>query len=56
MDGETDHAAQCSKSHTLTKMIDLIIDIESFEPKCVIIKELLQSDLLKQHMVNIGID
>ena len=37
-------------------MIDLIIGIESFEKKCVIIKGLFQSDQLKQHMVTIGID
>ena len=36
-------------------MIDLIIGIEYFEKKCVIIKGLLQSDQLKQHMVTIGI-
>ena len=55
MGGETAHAEQCSKSRALTKVIDLIIDIESFENKCVIIKGLLQSDRLKQHMVAIGL-
>ena len=56
MDGKPAHAAQCSKTHALTKFIDLIIEIESFEKKCVILKGLLQSDQLKQYMVNIGID
>ena len=37
-------------------MIELIIDIGSFEQKCVIIKALLQSYRPKQHMVNIGVD
>ena len=36
-------------------MIDLVLDIESFEQYCVIIKGLLQSDWLKQQMVIIGI-
>ena len=30
MDGGTSHAAQCDKSRALTKMIELIRDIESF--------------------------
>ena len=37
-------------------MINLIVEIESFEKQCVILKELLQLDLLKEHMVTIGID
>ena len=40
----------------MTEGIDLIFEIESFEQKCVIIKLLLQSHGLKQHMVTIGID
>ena len=54
MDGETSHAVRCSKSCALTKVIDLILEIESFEQKCVVIKGLLHSDRLKQHMVTIG--
>ena len=38
----------------LIKVIDTILYIDSFDQKCVIIKKLLQSELLKQHMVNIG--
>ena len=53
MDGETAHAEQCSKSLELTKVIDLILDIEYFEQQCGVIKWLLQSDRLKQHMVTI---
>ena len=56
MDGENAHAAQCLKSRTLTKVIDLMIAIESFEQQCVILKGLLQSDRLKLDMVTIGID
>ena len=56
MDGKTAHAAHCSKSRVLNKVIDLIIEIESFKNKCVIIKELLQSERLKNYMVTIGFD
>ena len=44
MGGETAHYEQCLNSHALTKVIHLIIDMESFENKCVIIKGLLKSD------------
>ena len=37
----------------MTKFIDLIIEIHSFDKQCVIIKGLLQPKLLKQHMVTI---
>ena len=56
MGGKTAHAAQCFNSRELTKLIDLIIDIESFEQQRIVIKGLLKSDQLKQHMVTIGID
>ena len=45
-DGKYAHAYQCDKSSALTKVIDLIIEIESFEQKCVIIKVFFQSDRL----------
>ena len=56
MDEETAYAALCSKSHALTKLVELFVGIDSFEQQCVILKGLLQSDLLKQHMVTIEID
>ena len=40
----------------LTKLIYLIIEIESFEQQHVSLKGLIQSDRLKKHMVTIGID
>ena len=56
MYGKTAHAAQCYKSHILNKDIDLILNIESLEQQCVILKGLLQSDRLEQHDVTNGID
>ena len=54
--GRSNHAAQCSKSQILTNVIDTIIEINSFKQKCFIIKELLQSEQLKQHIVIIGMN
>ena len=56
MDGEISHAAQCYKLSAFIILIDLIIDIHSFDHQCVIIKVILQSKRLKQHMVTIGVD
>ena len=47
MDWEIAHAAQCYKSRASTKVIYLILDIESFEQQCFILKWLLQSWRLK---------
>ena len=44
------------KSRVLTKEIDTIIDIDKFEKQCLIIKGLLKLELIKQHMVIIGVD
>ena len=56
MYGKTAHDVQCPKSRAWTKVIDLILEIESFEKKCVIMKGLLQSDRPRKNMVTIGID
>ena len=39
----------------MTKVIDLIIEIHSFEHQCVIMKGLLQPKQLKQYIVTIGV-
>ena len=46
MDGKTTHATQCPKSRVLNKVINLILENESFEKQCVIMKGLLQSERL----------
>ena len=48
MDGKRSHTTQFTKSRALTKVIDLIIDIELFEQQCVILKCSVESDLLKK--------
>ena len=55
IDRETAQTAQCTKSRALTKLIDSIIDIESFDQKYVVVKCPLQSEQLKQNIVTIGV-
>ena len=45
--------SECDKSRVLTKVIESIIEIGSFDHMCVIIKELFHSEKLKQHIVKI---
>ena len=55
MNGKSAHTVQCFKSRVLTKVIDTIIDIYSFDQN-FFLKGLLQSEILKQHTVIIGVD
>ena len=50
------HSVQCVKSRILNKAIDSILSIDTFEQKCVVIKCMLQSSRLEDHMKTIGID
>ena len=56
VDNKSPHAAQCVKSRVLKKVVDSIISINTFEQQCVVIKCLLQSSRLEDHIKNIGID
>ena len=56
VDNESPHASQFIKSRVLKKVIDSILSINTFEQKCVVIKCLLQSSRLEDHMKTIGID
>ena len=40
----------------MTKLVDCIISINTFEHQCVVLKDKLQSAILKDHMKAIGID
>ena len=55
-DGKSAHSVKCTIFCVLNKVIDTIIEIDSFEKQCVILKGLLYSEQLKQHMVIIGVD
>ena len=54
-DGKNSQAARCIKSRIITKVIDYIILIDTFEQQCVIFKVMLQSLRLKYHLQTIGI-
>ena len=56
INGRSSHAAQCVKSRITNKAIDSILSIDTFEQHCFVIKGMLQSPLLKEHMNTIAID
>ena len=55
-EGKSDQAARCIKSRIMTKVIDSVLSIDKFEQQCVVLKVMLQSTRLKDHVQNIGID
>ena len=55
-DGKTSQAARCIKLRIITKLIDYVLSIDTFEQQCVALKGMLQSPLLKYHVETIGID
>ena len=55
-DGKTAQAARFIKSRTMTKVIHYVLLIDTFEQQCVVIKVMLQSPQLKDHVQTIGID
>ena len=50
------HVSQCIKSRITNKAIDYILYIDTFEQQCAVIKVVLQSSRLEDHMKTIGID
>ena len=55
-EGKSDQAARCIKSRIMTKVIDYVLSIHTFEKKCFMLKGVLQSPLLRDHVQTIGID
>ena len=55
-EGRTDQAARFIKSIIITKVVDSILSIDTFEQKCVVLKVTLKSLQLKDHVQTIGID
>ena len=49
-------AARCIKSSIMTKVIDYVLSIDTFEQQCVVLKVMSQSPQLKDHVHTIGID
>ena len=56
INSKSTHAAQCVKSRILNKDVDSILYIDTFEQQFVVIKCMLQSPHLENHMKNIDID
>ena len=54
--GKTAQADRSIKSRILTKVIDHVLSIDTFEHQCVVIKGMLQSPRIKDHMKTISID
>ena len=56
INGRSSHSAQRVKSRIINKAIDYILSIDTFEQPCVVIKGMLQSLYLEDHMKTIVID
>ena len=56
INGRSSHAAQCVKSRIMNKAIDYILSVDTFEHQCVIIKSMLKSSRIEDHIKTIGID
>ena len=54
-EGKSDQAARCIKSRIMTKVIDSIISIDTFQQQCDMLKGMLQSPQLKYHVHTIDI-
>ena len=56
VNSKSPHASQCVKSRVLNKAIDSILPIDTFEQQSVVIKCMLKSSRLEDHMKTISID
>ena len=54
--GKSAQATGCIKLGIMTKVIDYVLSIDTFEQQCVVLKGMLQSSRLKYHVKTIGID
>ena len=52
----TSHASQCVKSRIANNFIDSTLSIDTYEQRFVVIKVMLQSPCLDNHMNTIGVD
>ena len=49
-EGKSDQAARCIKSRIMTKATDSFLSIDKFEHQCVVLKGMLQSPQLNDHV------
>ena len=55
-EGKTAQAVRCIKSRMMNNVIDSVLSIDRFEQQCVILKGMLQSPRLNDHVQTIVID
>ena len=55
-EGKSDQATRCIKSRIMTKVIDSVLSIDTFEQQFVVIKGMPQSPRLKYHVHTIDIN
>ena len=55
INGKYPHSAQCVKLRIIKKVVDYILSIDTFEKQCVVVKGILQSPCLEDHMKTIDI-
>ena len=55
IDGKSTQASKCVKSRKMAKVIYCVIYIDTFEQQCFVLKGMLQSLRLTDHMKSIGI-
>ena len=55
-EGKTAQATRCIKSRIMTKVVDYVLSIDTFEQKRVVLKGMLKSPRLKDHVPTIIID
>ena len=55
-DGKTNQATRCIKSRIMTKVIDSVLSIDTFNQQYVVLKGMFQSLRLKYHVQTINID
>ena len=55
-EGKSDQAARCIKSRIMTKVIDSILTIDTFEEQCVVLEGMLKSLRLKDYVQKTGIE
>ena len=54
--GKNAQASRCINSRIMTKVIDYVLYIDTFEKQCVVLKCMFQSPPLNGHVQTIGID
>ena len=54
--GKSAQADNCVNSNIITKLVCYVIYIDAFEQKCVLIKGVLKSPHIREHVGTVGID